>query len=121
MREILDYLRSRSEQGAGTVEDEIFDKVEFLEVMPEAAPVDEAAPPFPQPQAKGRRAIAGNYEIRYAYPVAYQGDAETVLILLVRDARRDPLDRPELRQRFVDLALTDARARSERSSPTEST
>ena len=117
MREILDYLRTRSEQGARTVEDAIFDKVEFLEVMPGAAPIDETAPTFPQPQAKGRRAIAGTYEIRYAYPVAYQGDAEIVLILLVRDVRRDPLTRPELRQRFVDLALADARARSERSSP----
>lgn len=113
MNEILGYVRARSEQGAVTVEDEIFEKFELLESLPEGTPVDENAPTFPQLAAQGRRAVAGNYEILYAFPVEYEGDVETVAILFVRDARRDLLDREEIRQRFIDLMLTNPQAGTE--------
>lgn len=113
MNGILEYVRAHSEHGAVTVEDEIFDKLEFLESFPEGAPVDENAPTFAQPAAKGRRAVAGNYEILYAFPVEYEGDAETVAVLFVRDVRRDLLDRAEIRQRFIDLMLTETQTRTD--------
>lgn len=103
---ILAYIRPNSERGAVTVEEEIFGKLAFLESLPEGTPVDENAPEFPQSAARGRRAIAGNYEILYAFPVEYQGDTETVAILFVRDARRNPLDQTEIEERFIELILT---------------
>lgn len=91
-----------------TVESQIFERFEFLESLPEGTPADANGPAFPQTAAKGRRAVAGNYEILYAFPVEYHGDTRTVVILFVRDVRRDVLDRAEIRQRFIDLMLADS-------------
>jgi len=102
---ILEGIAAESVHGARTVAGEIFDKIEVLERFPRAAPVDETAPAFPQPGARGHRAIAGNYEIRYAFPVEYRADPETIAILLVRDARRDVLEDLEIHDRFVQLML----------------
>lgn len=105
MRSILDGVAAESAKGARTVAAQIFEKLELLERFPLGAPEDPNAPPFPQPGAKGYRATAGSYEIRYAFPVDYRGDPETVAILLVRDARRDALEVEAIHDRFVQLML----------------
>lgn len=105
MNVILDGVAAESAKGARTVAAQIFEKIELLERFPRGAPEDPAAPPFPQAGAKGYRATAGNYEIRYAFPVEYQGDRETVAILLVRDARRDALEVQAIYDRLVQLIL----------------
>lgn len=105
MQAILDRVAAESAKGARTVATQIFEKLDLLERFPHGAPEDPEAPPFPQPLAKGYRATAGSYEIRYAFPVAYRGDLETVAILLVRDARRDALEVQAIHDRFVQLVL----------------
>lgn len=102
---ILDQIAAESAQGARTVADEIFGKLELLEIFPRGAPPDDASPELPQPLARSHRAIAGSYEIRYAFPVEYGGERDVVAILLVRDARRDALEVREIHDRFVALML----------------
>lgn len=107
----MESIARESRQGALRVANSIFRTIERLETYPRSAPVDRIAPALPQPGARARRAVSGNYEIRYAFPVRYGGH-DVVAILFVRDARRDVLEIHEVHDRFTELMLREIAGRS---------